>query len=52
MRLLSSSSRRCFATASKSTPAIRKTTQLRALLQSQELEFIMEAHNGMSAIIS
>lgn len=32
-------------------PTVKKTTQLRQLLQSSELEFIMEAHNGMSAII-
>lgn len=29
----------------------RKTTQFRSMLQSQELEFIMEAHNGLSARI-
>ncbi len=29
----------------------RKTTQLRRLLQSPELEFILEAHNGISARI-
>ncbi len=29
----------------------RKTTQFRSMLQSQELEFIMEAHNGLSAKI-
>ncbi len=30
---------------------IRKTTQLKRLLQSQQLEFLMEAHNGLSAKI-
>jgi phosphoenolpyruvate phosphomutase len=30
---------------------IRKTTQLKQLLQSDQLEFIMEAHNGLSAKI-
>lgn len=30
----------------------RKTTQLRGLLQSSTLEFIMEAHNGLSARIA
>ncbi len=30
----------------------KKTTQLRAMLQSQELEFLMEAHNGISAKIA
>ncbi len=30
---------------------IRKTTQLKHMLQSKELEFIMEAHNGLSAKI-
>lgn len=29
----------------------RKTTQFRSMLQSHELEFIMEAHNGLSARI-
>ena len=29
----------------------RKTTQLKQLLHSQQLEFLMEAHNGMSAKI-
>ena len=27
----------------------RKTTQFRSMLQSQEFEFIMEAHNGLFA---
>jgi phosphoenolpyruvate phosphomutase len=31
---------------------IKKTTQLRSLLNSNELEFLMEAHNGMSAKIA
>ena len=38
-----------FSSASSSTP--RKTTQLRQMLQSKELEFLMEAHNGLSARI-
>jgi phosphoenolpyruvate phosphomutase len=29
----------------------RKTTQFRAMLQSRQLEFLMEAHNGLSARI-
>jgi len=29
----------------------RKTTQLKEMLQSKNLEFIMEAHNGLSAVI-
>jgi len=29
----------------------RKTTQLKEMLHSNELQFIMEAHNGMSAVI-
>ncbi len=33
-------------------PMIKKTTQLRNLLNSSELEFLMEAHNGMSAKIA
>ena len=32
--------------------AIKKTTQLRNMLNSSELEFLMEAHNGMSAKIA
>lgn len=31
---------------------IKKTTQFRQMLQSNELEFIMEAHNGLSAKIA
>ncbi len=30
---------------------IRKTTQLKQLLNSEQLEFLMEAHNGLSAKI-
>ena len=30
---------------------VKKTTQLKQLLQSERLEFIMEAHNGLSAKI-
>lgn len=30
---------------------IQKTTQLKNMLNSKELEFIMEAHNGLSARI-
>eukprot|EP01083_Nonionella_stella_P150022 477312_1 len=41
---------RSFSTKQKSN--IKKTTQLRQMLQSSELEYIMEAHNGMSAIIA
>lgn len=33
-------------------PIIKKTTQLRNMLNSSELEFLMEAHNGMSAKIA
>jgi phosphoenolpyruvate phosphomutase len=33
-------------------PTIKKTTQLRNMLMSNELEFIMEAHNGISAKIA
>lgn len=43
------SSRQFTKTPTKSQ--IKKTTQLRQMLQSSELEFIMEAHNGMSSII-
>ena len=31
---------------------MKKTTQLRNMLNSSELEFLMEAHNGMSAKIA
>jgi len=34
-----------------STDAARKTTQLKNMLNSTELEFIMEAHNGLAAKI-
>ena len=30
----------------------KKTTQLKNMLQSPELEFLMEAHNGLSAKIA
>ncbi len=33
-------------------PMIKKTTQLRNMLMSNELEFLMEAHNGISAKIA
>ena len=38
------------ATASDSSP-VRRTTRLKQMLQSSELEFVMEAHNGISAKI-
>lgn len=34
-----------------SVPLKRKTTQLKELLHSPNLNFIMEAHNGLSAAI-
>jgi len=45
-RVLSRSAARSFST----TP-LRKTTQLKNIIQSKELGFIMEAHNGLSAKI-
>jgi len=42
---------RCAQRFSSSTPKVKKTTQLKRMLQSKELEFIMEAHNGLSAKI-
>lgn len=39
------------ATRAMSTTAIRKTTQLKNMLLSNDLEFLMEAHNGLSAKI-
>lgn len=45
-RVLSRSAVRSFST----TP-LRKTTQLKNIIQSKELGFIMEAHNGLSAKI-
>jgi phosphoenolpyruvate phosphomutase len=36
----------------KSNLTIKKTTQLRNMLMSNELEFLMEAHNGLSAKIA
>jgi phosphoenolpyruvate phosphomutase len=38
-------------TLAKSASGSRRTTQLRALLASRELEFLLEAHNGISARI-
>jgi phosphoenolpyruvate phosphomutase len=32
-------------------PSVSRSARLRAILQSQELEFLMEAHNGLSARI-
>lgn len=37
--------------STQSEPSARKTTALRALLHSPRLEFLMEAHNGLSARI-
>ena len=31
--------------------AVKRTTQLKNLIRSNQLEFIMEAHNGLSALI-
>ena len=39
------------AQTARVTPAAAKTTSLRALLTSPQLEFIMEAHDGLSAKI-
>ena len=36
---------------SNESPALRRTTLLKNMLHSSELEFIMEAHNGISAKI-
>lgn len=30
---------------------LRKTTQLKNMIKSSQLEFLMEVHNGMSAVI-
>jgi phosphoenolpyruvate phosphomutase len=43
------SSQRGFATGESSS--LRKTTQLKNMITSQQLEYIMEAHNGLSAKI-
>ncbi|KAL6052352.1 phosphoenolpyruvate mutase [Balamuthia mandrillaris] len=50
------SSARCgavsmFSTSSTARKEATKAEKLRAMLQSKELEFIMEAHNGLSAVI-
>lgn len=42
----------CPVSNSSQTGQMKKTTQFRNLLQSSELEFILEAHNGMSARIA
>lgn len=39
------------APKAQGAPKLRKTTQLKQLLTSPNLEFIMEAHNGLSATI-
>eukprot|EP01097_Dermamoeba_algensis_P005487 TRINITY_DN3493_c0_g1_i1.p1 TRINITY_DN3493_c0_g1~~TRINITY_DN3493_c0_g1_i1.p1 ORF type:complete len:309 (-),score=84.16 TRINITY_DN3493_c0_g1_i1:108-1034(-) len=48
MRLATTLGRRHASTAAAGP---RKTTQLKKMLQGSELEFIMEAHNGLSAKI-
>ncbi|MCC5793876.1 MAG: phosphoenolpyruvate mutase [Chromatiales bacterium] len=37
--------------AAPAAPALRRTTRFRRLLESDELEFLLEAHNGLSARI-
>ena len=39
------------STAELASPALKKTTQFRRLLQSDELEFLLDAHNGITARI-
>lgn len=39
------------ASACRGFASLRKTTQLKNLIQGPELGFLMEAHNGMSAVI-
>lgn len=39
------------ATRAMSTTTVKKTTQLKNMLKSKQLEFLMEAHNGLSAKI-
>jgi phosphoenolpyruvate phosphomutase len=43
--------RRAISVGSSHSHRPRKTTQLKQMIQSKELEFIMEAHNGMAAKI-
>lgn len=52
-RMIANNSRLAPSLASRamSTTALRKTTQLKNMFQSNELEFLMEAHNGLSAKI-
>lgn len=40
-----------FSFSSAKTNKLRKTTQLKQLITSKNLDFIMEAHNGLSAAI-
>jgi phosphoenolpyruvate phosphomutase len=49
-QILSKSSR-YFTNINPTSSSIKKTSQLRQMLESSDLEFIMEAHNGMSSII-
>jgi len=39
------------SSSSSSSSSVKKTTQLKRMLESSELEFIMEAHSGISAKI-
>jgi len=48
-RAMSTTNRAVKATAPK--PFVKKTTQLKKMLQSSDLSFLMEAHNGLSAKI-
>jgi phosphoenolpyruvate phosphomutase len=40
-----------FTAVDRASPPPRRTTQLRALIESPQLEFLLEAHNGVSARI-
>jgi phosphoenolpyruvate phosphomutase len=46
------SSTRTFNRAFSSSNKVKKTTQLKQMLKSPQLEFLMEAHNGLSAKIA
>jgi hypothetical protein len=50
-RVSGAAGRTLFSARALSTTPLRKTTQLKNMIQGKDLAFIMEAHNGLSARI-
>jgi len=50
-RAVALTSARQYSRAFSSSNTVKKTTQLKQMLKSKQLEFLMEAHNGLSAKI-